>query len=113
MTAAASFVFVELPAAAYIGDVKALATTLLTLGTARRDLELAEKKPIDLAGLSGWQRVAHVIDTRSGHRIGLYAVTLAGTDGGYARFEGSAPDADFDKLLPEFRKIAASLSLTR
>lgn len=95
-----------------VGDIKAFARQSLEL-KGRKILAIDEEKPVSRLGLDGWEQTGRISDPQFKEEVGVYAVTLSGPDRPFIRFEGVAPISKFKDYLPEFRKIAESMTLTR
>ncbi len=106
------FVILQMSDAAAAADLKATSRRLLSTRT-RRDVAISEEKPVTVSGLDGWEHVATASETSTDEKIGLYEVMLADGDEGLISLSGSAPIAEFDQYLPEFRKIVASFQRRR
>ena len=65
-----------------------------------------------VATLRGVELTATAKDPRENRAMGIYQVVLVLADGGYVRLLGQASAAEFEKLLPEFRKMAESYTPT-
>lgn len=71
-----------------------------------RELQDIDSQSLTVSGLEG---IEHVIEP-SGSDGGIYQVLLRGKEGGYYRIIGTAPASEWPALLPEFRKIALSIT---
>lgn len=89
-------------------DLKVRARRLLSATNKRSNTELVEEKPISISGLDGWEHTATAWQINTKEKVGLYSVTLLDKNDMLIQLLGSMPISDFEKLLPEYRKIAAS-----
>ncbi|MCB1520016.1 MAG: hypothetical protein KDJ37_05495 [Hyphomicrobiaceae bacterium] len=69
---------------------------------------LTERETV--AGRTGVELTARATDSSSRAAVEIYQLLLIGKSGGYTRVVGIAPADRASELIPEFRKIALSLS---
>ena len=91
-----------------VDDVKSVAREMLLKAKGRTNVEIKEEKSAVLDGVKAIEQVALATDALTSEQIGVYSVIAAARGGGFIYLEGSAPIQEFKRLLPEFRKIAAS-----
>lgn len=75
-----------------------------------QNVQISERHPVEIAGLTGVEIVGHGTDKNSVD-LGLYQVVLGGRNVVYTIY-AQAPRAEMNRYLVEFRKMANSFSLT-
>jgi hypothetical protein len=92
-------------------DLAATADTMLKQISGTSEIEVTRRSRLTI---SGHEAIEHVATAKTGNGkvpIRLVQVMLSNPKGGYIRMIGQAPEAEAEKLLPEFQKIARSLVL--
>jgi hypothetical protein len=95
-----------------IADLKKVGRDLMFKFSRLKDIRLAAEEDLTVAGMKGYGLSATALRKSDGAPVGLYQLLLAQAGGGYYRLVGVAPKDSYDKLLDEFRRMAASLKLT-
>ncbi len=72
------------------------------------DIAPGEPAAITISGLSGVAIEAKAVHESDRHPVRVYQVLLARPEGGYYRLVGSSREEDAERLMPEFRRMAAS-----
>lgn len=75
-----------------------------------RELQDIGSQSLTVSGLEGIEHVMEPSGSGGGDDSGIYQVILRGKEGGYYRIVGTASADEWPTLLPEFRKIALSLT---
>lgn len=95
-----------------IADLKKVGRELMFKFARLDDIRLAAEEDVTVAGMKGYGLTATARRKSDKSPVGLYQLLLAQPGGGYYRLVGVASKDSFDKLLDEFRRMAASLRLT-
>ena len=95
-----------------LGDLEAFARRALEGTGGFTDVVVTGTRPLTVAGLRGVELTATANDAREKRAMGMYQAVIVLTSGGYVRLLGQASAAEFEKLLPEFKKMAESYTPT-
>ncbi len=94
-----------------IADLAAFARRALEETRGFSGLAVTGEQSLTIAGQAAVEHLASANEARENTAVNLFQVTLGMPGGGYLRVMGQATPADWERLLPEFRRMAASLSL--
>lgn len=94
-----------------IPDIADFATRLIETIAGYTGVKAGAARKATVAGLDGVILEAEARHQPDGRAVVIQQVVLAGKDGGYYRMVGIAPAEEADRLVPEFRKMAASFRL--
>lgn len=78
-----------------------------------KDVAIKSVKAVEIAGMTGLRHEAEAAHAGDQARVRILQVLLAGKEGGYVRMVAIAPAAEASRLVPEFMKMADSLTQVR
>ena len=95
-----------------VADLDAFARRALEGTGGFTDVVVTGSRALTVATLRGVELTATAKEPRESRALGIYQAVLVLADGGYVRLLGQASVTEFEKLLPEFRKMAESYTPT-
>lgn len=95
-----------------VNDLDAFARRALEGTGGFTDVVVTGTRALTVAGLRGVELTATANDAREKRAMGMYQAVIVLSSGGYVRLLGQASAAEFEKLLPEFRRMAESYTPT-
>lgn len=94
-----------------IGELAAFARRALEETRGFSGLAVTGEQSLTIAGQAAVEHLASAKEARENTAVNIFQVTLGLPGGGYLRVMGQATPADWERLLPEFRRMTASLRL--